>query len=61
MGYYKKGESILKNKAEKILEIIILFLSLALSLFSKEITYIIIGIVLIAGLRLFFYNKKKHS
>ncbi|WP_419883158.1 hypothetical protein ACN6MY_05940 [Peribacillus sp. B-H-3] len=51
----------MKNKAEKILEIIILFLSLALSLFSKEITYIIIGIVLIAGLRLFFYNKKKHS
>ncbi|MFD0050551.1 hypothetical protein ACFVHQ_14660 [Actinomycetes bacterium NPDC127524] len=51
----------MKDKTEKAIEIIIIFLSLALGLFSKEITYIIIGIVLVAGLRLFFYNKKKNS
>ncbi|WP_419883943.1 hypothetical protein ACN6MY_10925 [Peribacillus sp. B-H-3] len=51
----------MRNKTQKTLEFIILVLSLAFGLFLKDYTYLIIGIVLFAGIRLFYYTKKKEQ
>lgn len=51
----------MNNKQRKIVEMLILFIFLALGLFSKEVIYILIGAILFVGVRVFFDKIQKNK